>query len=119
MPLPTSAGPSPVGRGSAPSSGRRLDVLLTLAIVVGLLGFVATRPLRRRLAQHPSPEQCAAMLARYADQEARAAEPSRPPSNRPPPDQARAERCARELTAEEVDCAMKANSVDEIERCLP
>jgi hypothetical protein len=124
MPLPTTAGPDDAGRGSAfagpsPSSGRRVDVLLTLAIVFGLLGFVAIRPLLRRLAKHPSPEQCAAMLDRYAEQEAQAAAPSRPPPDSPPPSPAQVERCARELTAEEVGCALKANNIDEIERCLP
>lgn len=96
----------------------RADVLATLAIVGILVAIVATEPLRRRLARHPSEEQCAAMLDRYAEQEARAAAPSRPPPTRPPPDQALAERCAHDLTAEEVRCAMKANNVDEIERCF-
>jgi hypothetical protein len=97
----------------------RADVLTTLTIVGGLLGVVAAAPLRRRLARHPSQEQCAAMLDRYAEQQARAAAPSRPPPSRPPPDQVLAARCERDLTAEEVNCAMKANNIDEIERCLP
>jgi hypothetical protein len=115
---PSADEPSDLRRGSA-SSSRRLEALATLAIVGGLLGVVAARPLLRRLARHPSREQCAAMLDRYAEQEARAAAPSRPPPPRPPSDQALTERCTRELTAEEVDCAMKASNVDEIERCLP
>jgi hypothetical protein len=101
------------------SSGRRREILATLAIVGGLLGVVAGRPLLRRLARHPSEAQCAAMLDHYAEQAARAKAPSRPPPARPPLDQALAERCAHELTALEVDCAMKANTIDEIERCLP
>jgi hypothetical protein len=95
------------------------DVLMTLTIVGGLIGAVGAGPLLRRLVRHPSREQCAVMLDRYAEQKAQAAAPTQRPPAAPPLDQALAERCANELTAEELDCAMKANSVDELERCLP
>ena len=122
-------GPALTGPAGAPrepesaepslTSGRRHEMLVTLAIVGGLLGVVAAGSLARRLARHPSREQCAAMLDRYAEQEARAKAPSGPLPAHPPPDDTSADRCAHELTAEEVDCAMKASSIDEIERCLP
>ena len=102
-----------------PSPGRRADVLLTLAIVFGFVGIIAIRPILRRLSHHPSPEQCAALLDRYGEQELRAAEPSRPPPDRHPAPPAPIERCVRERTTEEIDCAMRANNSDEIERCLP
>jgi hypothetical protein len=92
---------------------------LTLAVVLGFVGIIAIRPLLRRLSQHPSPEQCAALLDRYGEQELRAAEPSRPPPDRLPALPAQIERCVRTLTTEELDCAMRANNIDEIERCLP
>jgi hypothetical protein len=109
-----------------PSSGARREVLATLAIVGGLLGVVAARPLVRRLARHPSQEQCAAMLDRYAEQQALAAAPSPQASSSAPRSQdpsahqvLEVVRCTRELTALEVDCAMKSNNADELERCLP
>jgi hypothetical protein len=97
-------------------------MLATLAIVGALAGVVASGPVSRRFARHPTPERCAAMLDRYAEQQARAYE--RVPEKGPPPE-ARAldapdvVRCARDLTDDEVSCALRAGYVDELERCLP
>jgi len=102
-------------------------VLATLAIIGALLGVLAARAILRRLGPHPTEERCAAMLARYAEQQVRAADLSERPS--PPragpdgglrePSPADVASCARDLTASEVDCAMGSNNADELERCLP
>ncbi len=96
----------------------RREVVATLAILgaVGLLG--AGRPLVRRLSRHPTPERCAAMLDRYAEQEARAESRTPTPAHVPldAPDVAR---CTRELTDDEVTCALRSGYADELERCLP
>lgn len=96
------------------------DVRATLAIV-GVFALLAVgRPLARRWSKHPTAERCVALLDRYAEQQARAYE------RVPPRDQApRAEgapevaRCTRELTDDEVTCALAAGYVDALERCLP
>jgi hypothetical protein len=103
----------------------RPEVLATLAIIGGLLGVLGARAILRRLGPHPSPDQCAAMLERYAEHQARAADLSERPSRHAAPDggqkasPAEVARCARELTSGEFDCAMRANNADELERCLP
>ena len=117
-----------------PSREARREVIATLAIVGTILGMALARPLLRRLEPRPPVEQCAAMLAHYAEEQVRAirlvrplssTEPTRPRASELPPAAggARAaleiERCSRDLTAEEVDCAVHAGNVDEIERCLP
>jgi hypothetical protein len=103
---------------TVPESASRREILGTLAIV-GFFALLAVgRPIARRLAQHPTRERCAAMLDRYAEQEARSR--SRAPSGThvdlDAPDVGR---CVRELTDAEVGCALAAGYVDELERCLP
>ena len=93
-------------------------MLATLAIVGAFAALAASRPLARRLARHPTPERCAAMLERYAEQEARAR--SRVPAPaRVPLDAPDVARCTRDLTDDEVECAIKSGWADELERCLP
>jgi hypothetical protein len=96
------------------------DVRATLAIVGLFVLLAAGRPLARRWSRHPTAERCVAMLDRYAEQQARSYE--RVPPRDPLP---RAEgapevvRCTRELTDDEVTCALAAGYVDAMERCLP
>ncbi|MFO0762600.1 MAG: hypothetical protein U0359_39535 [Byssovorax sp.] len=102
----------------------RRDLLATLAIVLGLAALLGGSRLARRLGPHPTPEQCSAMLDRYAEQRARAALPDgaeSPPPRRPaePHPPAEIARCARELTPRELECAMRSGYADELERCLP
>jgi hypothetical protein len=96
----------------------RAEILATLAIVGVFAAVVIGRPIARRLAPHPSPDRCAAMLDRYAEHRAAQYNRARPEGRlgAGAPD---AMRCARELTQGEVECAMKANNADEVERCLP
>jgi hypothetical protein len=95
-------------------------VRATLAIVGVFAALALGRPLVRRWSRHPTPERCVAMLDRYAAQQARAYE--RVPPRDPAP---RAEgspevvRCTRELTDDEVTCALASGYADELERCLP
>jgi len=124
---PVSAGSRrdpPTPEGSA-SPGRRVEVLATLAIVGTFVAAVAARPVLQRLAAHPSREQCGRMLDRYAEEEARAADPVRAEKGRsldeaPASNIAAAtlDRCTHDLTQEEVACALRSNSADELERCL-
>jgi hypothetical protein len=100
------------------SRAARRDVMATVAIVGAVAALAAGRPLARRLAQHPTRERCAAMLDRYAEQEARSR--SRGPSgSHVDLEAADVTRCVRELTDAEVTCALAAGYVDELERCLP
>ena len=126
------AAPLSAGSRGEPSSppealppGRRIEVLATLAIVGALLAAVASRPILRRIAAHPSREQCGKMLDRYAEEEARAADPLRGEKGgsldgAPARTIAAAtlERCTHDLTEEEVACALRSNGADELERCL-
>ena len=101
------------------TSARR-DVRATLAIVGTFALLAIGRPLGRSGSRHPAPDRCVAMLDRYAEQQARAYE--RVPARSPPPralDSPEVVRCTRELTDEEVTCALRAGYVDELERCLP
>jgi|HubBroStandDraft_6_1064221.scaffolds.fasta_scaffold388197_2 hypothetical protein len=96
------------------------DVPATLAIVFLFVGLAAGRPVVRRLSRHPTPERCAAMLDRYAEQEARARDrrPVLPPPARSL-DAPEVTACVRELLDAEVACALRAGWADELERCLP
>jgi hypothetical protein len=100
------------------SAGGRRDLWATLAIVGAFAALAAGRPLARRLARHPTPERCAAMLERYAEQVARARE-RLPSGRRVPLDAPEVTRCTRDLTDGEVACALAAGWADELERCLP
>jgi hypothetical protein len=92
----------------------------TLAIVFVFVGLAAGRPVVRRLSRHPTPERCAAMLDRYAEQQSRARErrPVVPPPARSL-DAPEVTACVRDLLDAEVACALGAGWVDELERCLP
>jgi hypothetical protein len=106
----------------------RGEVIATVAIVGGLAALIASGPVRRRLAPHPSADECVALLDRYVEHVVRAADPKVPAgdlSSRKA--QARAlsstdpafARCTTSLTRKEADCAMQASNADEFERCLP
>ena len=100
-------------------AGRRRDVSATLGIVAIFVTIVAGRPLWRRLARHPTPERCAAMLDRYAEQQARAYERTSSVSAVPRPlGSPEVVRCVRDFTDDEVRCALAAGYVDELERCF-
>lgn len=102
----------------APASAR--EVLATLVIVGLFAALVAGRPLYRRILPHPSAERCAALLDRHAEQQARAYErivaPIGAPRRLGAPEVVR---CTRELTDDEVSCALAAGYADALERCLP
>lgn len=128
---PAGAPPLSGATGSVPAPpaglppGRRIEVVATLTIVGLFVAAVAARPILHRLARHPSRDQCGKMLDRYAEQEARAADPVRAEKG-PSLDDAPArtiaagtlERCTHDLTEEEVTCALRSNGADELERCL-
>ena len=74
---PAAAPPSVPTALNAPARGRRNEVLATLVIVGALVAAVASRPLLRRVASRPTRDQCVKMLDRYAEEQARAADPAR------------------------------------------
>jgi hypothetical protein len=95
-------------------------MVATIAIVGAFVGMVAGRPVWRRFSAHPTAERCAAMLDRYAEQQQRSYE--RAPGAVAPPhalDAPDVVTCTRELTDDEVTCALAAGYVDALERCLP
>ena len=124
-PEPIAATPSAGSPGDIPSPSRRHEVLATLVIVGALVAAVAARPLLRRMAAHPTREECVTMLDRYAEEEARAADPARGEKG-PSLDESAArtiasttlDRCTHDLTREEVTCALHSNGADELERCI-
>src|SRR5262245_4998785 len=118
--LPDSASPAPR------VATIRGETIAALAIVGIAIVFAVGRPLRRRLAAHPSAAECAALLDRYVDHLAHAADPHVPAATvAEAQETARAKaatepdfaRCTTTLTREEADCAMRANGADEFERC--
>jgi hypothetical protein len=124
----TSGPQSPAPAESAPATTRAAEVVSTIIIVALVVGFVASRPIRRRFAAHPSTEQCAALLDRYVEHLAHAADP-RAAASAIEEQRARTRalaakdpdfgRCSQTITRDEADCAMKAQNADEFERCLP
>lgn len=106
----------------------RIEVVTTLLIVGGFIGLLGVRSLRRTLAEHPSKEVCQAMLDRYVEHIVYAIEPKPKAAELnsfkaqaralAAEDQAFA-RCPTYMTRDEADCALKANTADEFERCLP
>ncbi|MRG95236.1 hypothetical protein [Polyangium spumosum] len=110
------------------STASRVEVVTTLVIVLLVVGFVASKPLRRALAAHPSPETCAALLDRYVEHVVHAID-AKPPAAELAARKAQARsiaggdrkfaRCPTYLTADEAECAMRAGNADEFERCLP
>ncbi|MDI1477491.1 hypothetical protein [Polyangium sp. y55x31] len=106
----------------------RAEVVATLLIVLSVVGFVLSKPIRRSLASHPSPDTCAALLDRYVEHIIHAIT-DKPPASELASRKAQARtiastdpkfaRCPTYLTVDEADCAMRANNADEFERCLP
>ena len=106
----------------------RAEVVATLVIVLLVVGFVASKPLRRSLAAHPSQDACAALLDRYVEHVVRAID-EKPQASELLARKAQARtlastdpkfaRCPTYLTVDEAECAMRAGNADEFERCLP
>jgi hypothetical protein len=112
---------------SSPGPSSRREVLAIIAIVVGLALFMAARSVIRFFSAHPTSEQCSALLDRYVEHLAHAAEPSPVPSavqDARVRAREKAERdpefvaCTDALTRAQADCAMAAHNADEFERCL-
>lgn len=104
----------------------RYDVLVTLIIVGSVLAVVLYGQLSRRLAPRPTGEQCAALLARYVEQASLARDPSIPAAaiasaqiraQSDPRGLAGLQSCQTSLTRGQVECALHAPGVDELERC--
>jgi hypothetical protein len=105
----------------------RRDMIAALVVVVGVIGYVLATRAARLLAAAPSEDQCAALLDHYLDQAsrqhhpgigdediARAIEASEGSSERVVDVQS----CRERLTRDQVECAMNAPNVDELERCV-
>lgn len=106
----------------------RADVVTTLVIVLLAVGFVVSKPIRRKLSAHPSQETCDALLDRYVEHIVFAIDP-KPSAAELTSRKAQARtlsssdpafaRCSTYLTRAEAECAMGAHNADEFERCLP
>jgi hypothetical protein len=105
-----------VTEGEAARRSRR-EVAATVAIVGFFAALAVGRPIARRFAKHPTPERCVAMLERWSEQEARSRNRQPTPAH-VAVDAPDVRRCTDDLTEAEVDCALKAGHVDELERCL-
>jgi hypothetical protein len=99
------------------AASARRDLLATLAIVAAFVALAVGHAVARRLPPSPTAERCAAMLDRYAEHEARAANRA-PQATHHALDAPEVARCVRDLGGDEVSCALGANSADEVERCL-
>lgn len=106
----------------------RAEVITTLLLVALFVGFVLTKPLRRRLSEHPSPDVCAELLEKYVEHVVTAIEPKplagdlamrKTQARNLAAEDPSFGRCSSFLTREEAECAMRANNADEFERCLP
>lgn len=107
--------------------GARRDVLATIAIAAVITAIVAGRAIMRKLGPHPSVAQCTELLDRYVEHVTKAADPTisaealasaRVTVRAKVEEEGDLARCTTALTADEVDCAMKAHGADELERCL-
>lgn len=123
-----SEAPGAPREGSKPGRATRTDVLATLAIIGATAIAVGGPMLARRLSAHPTPEQCAELLERYAEHVAHAVDPKpsasalaerRALARAAASERASLSRCVSDLTLSEVECAMRAGGADELERCLP
>lgn len=105
----------------------RADVLATAAVLAVVAAGAAARPVFRALSPRPAPADCMALLERYVELVARAADPDASASAvAERHERARAAagergfaRCEAELTRDEVACGLRAGNADELERCLP
>jgi hypothetical protein len=103
--------------------GARRDVVATACIVLGaMLGVAVLGTPRGEL----DPGECGPILDRYVELRMHAAYEKVPASLLEEKQTASKERatlalgeCARKLTRERAECAMKAPSADELERCFP
>jgi len=106
----------------------RVEVVSTLIILGVFMGIFVVRSIRRTLSEHPSSEVCQAMLDRYVEHIVYANDP-KPSAAEISARKAQARalaaenqafaRCPTYLTRDEADCAMRAFTADEFERCLP
>lgn len=108
-----------------PSS--RSEVLATAAILGAIVAVILALEARRSLAPRATTAQCSALLDRYVEHLARAAEPEPAASavalqRGLAQEQARQSAtfaaCPRKLSHEAADCALRAHNADEFERCL-
>jgi len=103
---------------------KRADVVATLVILASVAALAIAGPLRRRLSAHPSAEDCADLVERWAEHSAKELDPDALASTiAAARTQARARawtiaRCTAELTQAEARCAKSAHTADEFERCM-
>ncbi|HVK71491.1 MAG TPA: hypothetical protein VM694_43860 [Polyangium sp.] len=115
-----------MSRLSSPAS--RAEVVATIGIVLLVVGFVVSKPVRRSFSAHPSQDTCTALLDRYVEHIVHAID-EKPPASEIVTRKAQARTlastdpkfasCPTYLTVDEAECAMRANNADEFERCLP
>jgi hypothetical protein len=111
----------------SPPASSRAELLAAAGIVALVVGAVVVARVRHALAPHATAAQCAALLDRYVEHLAHAAEPApaastiaaeRAEARARAATDARFARCPDELTAAQASCAMDAHDADELERCI-
>ncbi|MBM4374772.1 MAG: hypothetical protein FJ095_06785 [Deltaproteobacteria bacterium] len=105
----------------------RRHALAAAAVVALVLGTVVVKRVAARVAPRPSAEDCSSLVDRYLEHTLWQREgPRRPEEIASALERARATDehardaadCELRLTRAQVDCGIKAPSVDELERCL-
>lgn len=99
----------------------------SLCVIVLVCGAVLWTTIGRRWAERPTRAQCAELQLLFVEHLSRARESSvsaetiaarqRALQDRPERS-SEIDRCAVQLTAAQVECALRASNVDELERCV-
>jgi hypothetical protein len=102
-------------------------VFATVAVIGAVVGAILVLHARRALAPRATPAQCTALLNRYVEHLAHAAEPH-PAASTIAAQRILAQKearqspvfasCPRRLSHQDADCALEAHNADEFERCL-
>ncbi len=105
----------------------RRHAALAFGVIALTFGSVGAKRVAARRAPAPTTEQCLALVDRYVERSLVQRDESLRPTElaaavekaRTTPEHAQdAADCARRLTREQVECAVAAGNVDQLERCL-
>lgn len=111
----------------ADSKRARHHAAAALTVIVLTVGSVAIKRARARLAPRPTAEQCSALVDRFVEQSLRQRDEAKTTeelasavdrARTAPEHHADAVDCERRLSREQVECALAAGNVDQLERCL-
>jgi hypothetical protein len=115
------------GVEAAADATRRREMFAALAVLALVVGMAVVAPVAHLLAPSPSEQQCADLIDHHLAQASRQQDPAVRDE-----DVARAQqkvrgersrlvevdRCRRQLSAAQVECALRSQNADDLERCL-